>query len=374
VRRLAGGTALLLAIVAGRLAAQSMRGTLVEEGSGRAVAGGLVILLDSRDSIAASAATSEQGRFALLGLHPGDYRLKLLRIGFQPWISPPLALAAGQAWQERLEVPAIPVLLEELTVKASSPCRATSEGDASVGMLWEEAQKNLGLAERSLADHQFTYTTGLVRRTLGPDFGVGGEQRWSSVGKGEWPVTGLAADSLAANGYVQPGPADQGPVYYGPDARTFFSQAFLRGHCFRALPGPKKDPGLIGLGFEPMPGRELPDIEGVLWLDRRTAELRVLEYTYTGLWRWVPRGSARGRVEFVRLASGSWIISAWELRAPIARVRAETYRDVGKEKAAMRRYFGSGDVRLDGFREIRGTVELVRGEGDTLLWQRAAAP
>ena len=36
--------------------------------------------------------------------------------------------------------------------------------------------------------------------------------------------------------------------------------------------------GMIGLAFEPVRGRDKPDIAGTLWLDRKTAELRDLEY------------------------------------------------------------------------------------------------
>lgn len=75
---------------------------------------------------------------------------------------------------------------------------------------------------------------------------------------------------------------------------------------------------MIGLGFEPIPSHTLPDITGVLWLNRATFELRFLDFTFT---RHpyafpVPSGPFGGRVEFRRLDNGAWIVERWSLRMP----------------------------------------------------------
>jgi hypothetical protein len=117
---------------------------------------------------------------------------------------------------------------------------------------------------------------------------------------------------------VQPRDLISGPVYFGPDVAVFFSDAFLQTHCFRLIPGP--DRTLVGLGFEPVKTRKVVDIEGVLWLDREQNRLRRLEYRYTALWPWVPKGSTGGRLDFEFLAGGQPVLTGWSIRAPVARI------------------------------------------------------
>ncbi len=87
----------------------------------------------------------------------------------------------------------------------------------------------------------------------------------------------------------------------------------------------------------------MPDITGVLWLDRATAELRYLEYRYTKLAGWVPATAVGGRIDFQRLPNGAFVIHAWWIRAPIPELR----RTPGREP------------RLFGFKERGGRVTAV---------------
>jgi hypothetical protein len=73
---------------------------------------------------------------------------------------------------------------------------------------------------------------------------------------------------------------------------------------------------MIGLGFRPTLGSSVPDIEGVLWLDRSTLELRHIEYRYTNVDRAYRGRETGGRTEFLRLKSGAWIVSKWYIRMP----------------------------------------------------------
>jgi hypothetical protein len=115
-------------------------------------------------------------------------------------------------------------------------------------------------------------------------------------------------------------------VYYGPDAEVVLSDPFLDRHCFWIETDAPDDEPWIGLGFRPRERREVTDIRGVLWLDRGTAELRVLEYRYTPLPRRVPARHVGGRLEFERLPSGAWIIDRWWIRTPGERGRARIPR------------------------------------------------
>ena len=75
--------------------------------------------------------------------------------------------------------------------------------------------------------------------------------------------------------------------------------------------------GQLGLGFEPIPNRRVPDVTGTLWVERLTGELKALEFEYTGLPQGLARSDLGGRVEFLRLPNGAWIISYWHVRLPV---------------------------------------------------------
>lgn len=133
------------------------------------------------------------------------------------------------------------------------------------------------------------------------------------------PYRSLAAGSLAQTGYVRPAPENTWE-YRAPDAEVLMSDSFLDTHCFQVVPAPADEPGMVGLGLEPVPGREVPDIEGVLWLDAESGALERLDFRYVNL----PFEQGRdwdqigGRVEFERLETGLWIVRRWYIRMPLA--------------------------------------------------------
>lgn len=340
---------------------------MVEELSHRPVAGGLVQLLEA-SRIGGSAVTDEQGRFLLTGMTPGQYRLRLLRIGFRPWSPDSLVQVTGAEVHLALTVPTVPVLLEEISVEGSSACRATPEADRRVALLWDQARTSLGLVGGGRRDLDYRVT--VSRRRLDAAGRVNHLEILPTLGQGAWPVTSQPAESLARLGFVQPRDTLDGPVYYGPDVAVFFSDAFLETHCFRLVAPPKSRRTLLGVGFAPARGRALPDIEGTLWLDRRTGQLHRLEYAYTGLWHWVPPQAAGGSLDFARLRGGAPIITGWKLKAPVA--RRLPWRRAGDPEG--RRFFGQADVMLGGYREEEAVVTEVRAPDGTVLWSRPAAP
>jgi hypothetical protein len=125
------------------------------------------------------------------------------------------------------------------------------------------------------------------------------------------PFRTLAPAVLASRGYVRP--EGDSIEFYGPDAQALLSDEFLDTHCLYVDPD-AADRHTVGLAFEPVRRRGIVDIKGVLRFSRRTGELQEVEYEYTE-----PGGSARampagGSVEFLRLASGGWVITRWHIR------------------------------------------------------------
>jgi hypothetical protein len=120
-------------------------------------------------------------------------------------------------------------------------------------------------------------------------------------------------------------------VFDVPGADAFLSDAFVAGHCFRIQDPPDDHHDWIGIGFRPAEDPDTTtDITGVMWLDRASAELRRLEFTYVNVLffpqricdnikGWCIHGSGKGAggsLDFARLADGEWLIHRWAIRTP----------------------------------------------------------
>jgi hypothetical protein len=345
-----------------------LAGRVVESESRQPVAAALVQLLPAAtDSILASSVTSEQGRFRFSGVPAAAYRTRVLRIGFRPWTSEPMAFDPARPAELNLAIPAIPVVLSDITVETRSPCRESPAQDQRMALLWDEARTALGLLGVGSSETMLEFRSTLTKRMVDPGNHLVSENSMLAFGRGAWPVASQPADSLAQLGFVQARDTLFGPVYYGPDVAVFFSDAFLGTHCFRLVAG--SEPELLGLGFEPHKNRRLPDIEGVLWLDREHNRLRRLEYRYTALWAWVPRGSAGGTLEFAFLGDGRPVLTGWSIRAPVARL-TDWPEGTRVRDESTRPFFGTGKVILQGFREEQGQVKDIRLQDGTVLWKR----
>jgi hypothetical protein len=153
---------------------------------------------------------------------------------------------------------------------------------------------------------------------------------------------------------------------------VLLSDAFAVGHCFRAV-APSADSGRlaawIGIAFAPVrPRAGVAEVEGVLWLDRATAELREFAYRYVSLpddARLAERAGAGGRVEFLRLPNGGWIVDRWSIRLPLvagsARAASVVVPGVQRDAAPA--------AELAGVKIAGGEVSEVR-RGETVLWAR----
>ncbi len=356
IGRLQALTSLGLLLCSATLQAQAVRGALVDRGSGRPIEGAFVTLLNEAGSEVARALTSLGGTFLLRAPLPGTYRLRSKRIGFRLTESPPLALADSQTLEYRLEVEAVPVRLPAVIVRGRPQCGAKAEEAAAVAELWEEASEALAAVKWTQDRAALRYTVEMFDRTL-PRMGrqVLAERDSAWSGAGRKLFGSVPAEQLARDGYVVAAP-DDSVDYYAPDADVLLGELFVNTHCFSVQDGGPDNPGLVGLAFEPEPRRKLPDIAGVLWLDRQTLELRVLGFSYTRL----RDNSLGGRVEFAPLSSGPWIVTHWWIRTPLL--------DRGPRRG-MRR----PPLRLMGYRESGGMVTAILSPaGAVQYWGRKA--
>ena len=300
-------------------AAQVVRGVVVDEASGRALPGVVVVLLDSAGKRVAGVLVDDEGRYAIRSSLPGRFSVRAERIGYRAQAATPVTLGSGQTVELRLVTRAIPVVLGAVKVTGRTPCVTGASDGREVSEVWEETRKALYTTDLTQQQELFSARLSRYQRTLDARTGrvTAYEVREaSSVTKS--PFVSETAAQLSANGYVRQGVSET--TYYAPDAGVLMSEEFLRDHCFTLRDGEGKRRGLIGLAFAPVRGREKPDIAGTLWIDRKTAELRDLDYAYQrlpGLPSTAKSDDFGGRVEFHRMPTGAWIVERWVIRMPV---------------------------------------------------------
>ncbi|UCC72145.1 MAG: carboxypeptidase regulatory-like domain-containing protein [Gemmatimonadota bacterium] len=304
-----------LLLGAAPLYAQTILGELVEEDGDAPVAGAFVVLLDERGAEVDAFLSDSAGLFLLRAPAAGPYQLRVERIGHHPILTGALEFEADEQLGYRVEVPPRPLDLAALGTSAEPSCVGDPKDTFATALLWEEIRKALAITVWTgrLAPPRVQVTR--YGRELEPTTQRIARQETSSWEQtGGQTFTGLTAPELAARGYVQAEP-DGGYVYHGPDPRVLLSEEFREAHCFTVQAG--ESPLWLGLGFQPAAEGGPPDLKGVLWVNRATAELRRLEFRYTALPFNVPDAEPGGRIDFRRLTTGAWIIERWHIRMPV---------------------------------------------------------
>ncbi|MGH7654509.1 MAG: carboxypeptidase-like regulatory domain-containing protein [Gemmatimonadaceae bacterium] len=309
-RTLAAGALL----AANSLCAQTVRGIVTLPDSSRA-AGVIVIATDTGGATAARALTGEAGTYELRLPAAGHYGVRVVRIGFRPTIVPAFDIAAGETKSLPITLRGDPIVLAAVTVQGKNVCRVQQDAGQAVAQLWEEARKAITATQLSPAGKRQTVEWMQYDRTtdLSGEH-VLSEVRNTSSASAMAAFVSLPPDSLAKVGYMTDD--ESGTVYRAPDAAALLSAPFAAMHCFRAEPPPKNHGDWVWIAFRPAKDGEIVDIEGTLWLDRASSELRELDFRYTNLPADFAHTKAGGTVQFLRLSTGSWLVGNWQLRMP----------------------------------------------------------
>lgn len=340
------------------LCAQAIRGQVVDSVSGAPVGGGFIVLLSGDLKELDRTLADPEGHFVLRAPKPGAYRLRSERIGFRASVSAPQSLPADSVVQFRFVVSALPIRLTTIRVTGDDRCRALAQHRAAQDV-WEEARKALAAVAWSQAGARLVVDLRTYDRELNAGLRIQTENDRRLVGLARKPFASPPPGDLARGGYVQSAP-DGGLVFHGPDADVLFSDQFLDLHCFRVTKT-SDTASLIGLGFEPVRRRRLPDVAGTMWLDASSAELKHIDYWYTNHGLPTVTREAGGRVEFRPLTGGYWIVHRWWIRMPI--IQSVTR---GSSIRTLAQY-----PELVGYKEEGG--EVVRASlGGTMLMARTA--
>jgi hypothetical protein len=342
------------------LLAQELRGTVLLDGTEQPAAG---VIIEARDPATdiriLSTLTDSRGYFILKLPAPTTVLLRGLRIGQRPTEFGTFTLAADEVRTERFTLSGTAVVLDYVRVVGRSVCGRARARDAQVVTLLEEARKAIQATQLRSTDGELSaiWTLRSQQTTLaGRPVAEPSIQAFRA--STERPFQSIPPDSLAAVGYLEI--AEDGYTFFAPDAEVLLSEEFVEGHCFQAQPWTKDDRDWVGIGFRPaQTDRGIVNIRGTMWLDRRSAELRLLEFEYLNLPPILRVRNTGGEVAFLRLPTGSWLVHKWHIRMPRVtqtevptRFGRRTGNRTVSDVKAMEVY--GGDVR-----EIRRGEELV---------------
>jgi hypothetical protein len=335
-RRLLAAVALVLAsvIVPASATGQLLRGSVVYPDSASPASG---ILVEARpvSGTAQRTLTNSRGFFSIALDRADSVIVRVLRIGYGPTVTQPMFVAAGDSVDLRIVLENLPFHLAGVTVKGSSRCgrRANAEG----WLLWEQALTLLRSVDLTVRDPAMRIRTveyqgptteeGITRvyhdslLRLVPALGTQPDVYYDSlfergfVRRNTVPGNVVRVDRSRRGGDARGLPVpDTTVVYYGPDARVLADERFGPAYCFRTQAAADTVPGFVAVAFTPVARRRTADIEGTLWFDATSHELKRIDFDYVQL----PSGhnvrGAGGYVEFAKLPNGQWIASGWMIR------------------------------------------------------------
>lgn len=300
-----------------------VRGRLLDSDGGTGIGGAMISLVDDGDQEFGRSLTRNTGLYQVATSTPGRYRIRADRIGYATTFSDFFNLAAADTLMVDIAARIEAISLAGIEAEAETRCRVRPEEGLAVTRVWDEARKALEAAAWTQERGYYQYEMQRVNRLMDRDNRrVISEDRSYDRGYRQTPYVSRPADELMEEGFARLTPTES--VYWAPDAAVLLSDPFLDTHCFRLRRDERRTPGLLGLAFQPVPGRRIPDISGTLWIDPGTSELKWLDFSYENLDLPDALLSAAigGRVEFQALPNGTWIVDSWRIRMP--RVRMAT--------------------------------------------------
>ncbi len=326
--------------LAAPVCAQTIEGQVTDSLSSVPVGRGFIVLLDDSGRERIRTLTTAEGRYSVNAPGTGTYRLRSERIGYRVWESADLELRAYRSYSLDPRINALPRQLASIIVTGETECRERKGPDTA--LLWEEARKALTAASWSAEQELYVHRVHMFER----DFNRSREsilRERISVQTVPSALPFISEDpaQLAARGYVVPRDSG-GWTWWGPDANVLLDPNFHQTHCFWAVRDEDELAGMIGLAFEPIPDRELPEVEGTLWLDEAAGELRTLEFHFVNNPMGVSADHLGGWATFLPMPSGAWILDGWELVIP-------NVGPAGRRVSSRRR-------RIEGYRYSGGRV------------------
>lgn len=308
------------------LRAQEAFGTLRHGDSGTPSSGVIVEATRITDGRSvARAVTGAQGTWRLR-LSTDRLVLRALRIGFSPQVLDTLQLAAGEAREVDAVLVGTPVVLPAVRTAADSRCRVRPDSASLVATVFDQARSAVAASMLVPADGPLLARVRLTEATWTADESrvVESQQRDYATDSLR-PFGSASVDSLLEFGFVtrrqervlgSTRGVDVAVEYRVPSLALFVDERFLERYCLFFTEPAREHPEWIGVGFRPARRGRTTQIEGTLWVDRASAELRRLEFGYAGVDDSYAQIDPGGWLEFTRLQTGHWFVPRWALRLP----------------------------------------------------------
>ncbi|HEY5546466.1 MAG TPA: carboxypeptidase regulatory-like domain-containing protein [Gemmatimonadaceae bacterium] len=309
------GVALSLALVASVARAQVVSGTVRNAAGGAPLPGAIVILASTNGARITGTLTDDAGRFRLRAPSAGIFTLRVDVVGYRSLIVSSFAVDSATTVTRDVVFQFERTALPTIAVTAASRCSQLTGDAGDAPRLWAEARKTLDATRLAVQELRFSVALRRYERTISlPDSILRASRTWTQRAVSQNPFESLSPETVSRDGFSVR--RDTVLYYYAPDATVLLSDAFVAGHCFGTRRGGPA--GTVGLSFRPLQTNRRIDIDGVLWLDSATAELRSMEYRYVPA---VGRPAVGGGfVAFGRYPSGLWGVHRWAIRLPVLQV------------------------------------------------------
>lgn len=348
-----------LAVIAPRAGAQRVRGTITDNVTHEPVRGAVVTLTDSAGNMLSRAIADMSGRWAAIAVQ-GIRRARVVRIGYRPR---DLRLAEGDTL---LTLTMEPIAARLGAVAASDTRICPGDNPSSDALdLWEQARAGLlaSVVSREVKAPRVRLRS--FRRTLDPVTrkAIGDTIEYRDLVADRSFVAARAPWVFAETGYLNES-SDGNREYYAPDENVLLDRTFAATHCLHVIEGMGPRIAQVGIAFEPVrdPSRaEIVDVDGVIWLERATLQLRALEYRYTNLER--EARDAGGTLDFTQMPTGVPMVERWMIHSPMLAVEVSPEPGRRATPRPERR-----DVRILGYRETGGQIAYA-GWSDGAMWR-----
>jgi hypothetical protein len=306
---------LIVVAATAEAAAQSVAVRLLESGSDRPIPGAIVTLTPSATRGAPIRRLADEAGWARFdGVAPGWHRVRVERIGHRPLAADSLLVGAEPATR-MLRLEPAPFQLPEITVSADNACGAAALDREGVVDLWSEVRTNLETSRLITQDRARRFRVVTRQRILDDALRLSRVRADTVDRPGFRPFEAVRSEQLEQVGYIVPDGV--GFRIFGPDEEQLLSPHFAATHCF----GIVRRGARIGLSFRPAPRRTLPDIAGVMWIDRQSRLLELVEFTYFNVPDGLRAEGLAGRTEFGDLAGAGRHVKQWWIRVPLVERR-----------------------------------------------------
>lgn len=291
--------------------ATDLVGVVRDETSQAPLRGAVVLLLGPARDTVARALTSSTGAFRLR-LETGRL-VRVIRIGYLPYEA---AIPSESSSPLLIALSPLGTRLRPVTIRASSMCPRRQDQHEALA-LWESATDGLSALDLSsrTVPSSGTVTQILFHRVIDDRDRVVRQSVRRVETNNVAPIRAARTPSeLSRSGYVEY--REDSTSYYAPDPQTLLDASFAETHCL-SVRRDNRRPSRIGIAFAPVRRQDsIPDIAGVLWLNRQPMSLSTLEFEYRGVNGAIRDARAGGLIEFQTLTNGAPIIGYWHIRSP----------------------------------------------------------